>query len=152
MVINGTKSDWAPVTSGIPQVTVLGPILFVLFINDLPSVLRSICRIFVDDTKVSRSINSPEDTTLLQEDINNLSAWSAEWQLPFNTTKCKSLHLGRTNSNHTYSINNSPLEQINQEKDLGILIDNKLKFHEHVSYVVNKANCIPAIIRRPLLQ
>ena len=148
VTINGTKSDWVPVTSGIPQGSVLGPVLFVLYINDLPSVLRSVCRIFADDTKVFRAIISPEDTTLLQDDINKLSAWSAEWQLPFNTTKCKSLHLGRSNTNHTYSINNNPLEQISQEKDLGIIIDNKLKFHEHVSYAANKANSILAIIRK----
>ncbi len=93
-IVENGKSDWANITSGIPQGRVLGPTLFVLFINDLPDVVTSTVQIFTDDTKICRTVNDIGDRILLQEDLNRLHQWSTKWQLKFNAKKCKVMHLG----------------------------------------------------------
>ncbi len=97
VVYAGKRSD---VESGIPQGSVLGPVLFVLFINDLPSVVQSIMHIFADETKV---YNCVKDNKGLEELQSDMAEWGNKRQLPFNTEKCKSLNSGRTNSRHVYS-------------------------------------------------
>ena len=151
VVINGQKSTWADVASGIPQGSVLGPILFVIFINDLPSVLQSTARIFADDTKVYRPLITPADTLILQNDIANLLEWSKTWQLSFNESKCKILHLGTTNQKQDYYMNGTTLESMEKERDLGIIIDNRLKFHEHAAATISKANQILAVIKKTFI-
>ena len=93
-------SSWKSVRSGMPQGSVLGP---TLFINDMPDVVRSMCQLFVD-AKIFRSIKSLDDNKALQDTINNLTEWSARWQLPFNVTKCKSLHIGKRNNKYVYEM------------------------------------------------
>ncbi len=132
---DGEKSEWSDVESGIPQGSVLLPVLFVLFINDLPSVVQSIMNIFADDTKVYNCVKDDKGVEELQSDIDNLAEWGNKWQLPFNIGKCKSLHSGRTNGRHVFSLNSHNLEQVHQEKD-------QLKFHNHTSAAVNKSNQI----------
>ena len=88
VVINGKKSKWAEVLSGIPQGSVLGPILFVIYINDLPDVLKGRVKMFADDTKVYTHIREQKDSEVLQEDLDNLSKWSERWQRIFNVDKC----------------------------------------------------------------
>ena len=141
-------SSWKSVRSGMPQWSVLGPTLFVIFINDMPDVVSSMCQLFADDAKIFRSIKSLDDNKALQDDINNLTEWSARWQLPFNVTKCKSLHIGKRNNKYVYEINGQQPEQVNEEKDLGVLIDDELKFHKHTAAAIKKANGILGIIRR----
>ncbi len=102
-------SSTMKVTSGIPQGSILGPILFLIFINDLPACVESICQIFADDTKV---YNSCDNSTILQEDVDALQQWSYEWQLFFNCTKCKCIHYGKNNP-CTFSI-----QEINKKKYL----------------------------------
>ena len=148
VVIEGEVSEWSEVKSGIPQGSVLGPILFVIFINDLPEAVRSTCRIFADDTKVYRNVTSAEGPVSLQTDLDSLVEWSDLWQLPFNSDKCHSMHLGYNNPNHVYHMGDKQLDQSNHEKDLGVLIDNQLKFHVHTTTACNKANQILAIARR----
>ena len=104
VVIKGTKSDWGKVTSGIPQGSVLGPILFVLFINDLPDDILSSIVMFEDDTKLWSKVNNTEDRAALQFDIDKLATWSIDWQLSFNADKWKSLHLGHNNHEYQYSM------------------------------------------------
>jgi hypothetical protein len=96
-VVNGYLSSWLEVLSGIPQGSVLGPILFVIFINDLPDMIRSTAHIFADDTKVYRKSFSDIDCAELKADLQRLVEWSEKWQLQFNADKCKVLHLGRNN-------------------------------------------------------
>ena len=150
--VNGVKSDWSPVTSGIPQGSVLGPCLFVIFINDLPEVTRSVAQMFADDTKLYRKILGPEDQQQLQQDIDSLSHWSDIWQLKFNAKKCKVLHLGKNNPNYSYSMATdnatANLETTDLEKDLGVNVDPDLKFSRHIEIQVNKANRILGMIRR----
>lgn len=151
--VNGSTSNWSDVTSGIPQGSVLGPILFVIFINDLPDAVDSVTRIFADDTKMYGRVVTEDDRECIQRDIERLSEWSEEWQLKFNTSKCSVMHLGQNNPKHTYTMKNNAgqderLEVTDLEKDLGLHVDNKLTFHQHTSTTVGKANRILGIIKR----
>ena len=144
--IEGSCSKWADVRSGIPQGSVLGPILFVLFINDMPQVVSNMCNLFADDAKLSGNVS--KSTTCLQDDLDNLCKWSSDWQLPFNIKKCKCLHIGNRNPGISYHMYDQTLEEVDYEKDLGILIDSQLKFHQHTAAAVKKANQILGIIKR----
>ncbi len=148
---DGEKTEWSDVESGIPQGSVLGPVLFVLFINDLPSVVQSIMKIFADDTNVYNCVKVDNGVEELQSGIDNMAEWGIKWQLPFNIGKCKSLHSGRTNGKHVYTLKGHNLEQMHQEKDLGVIIDNQLKFHNHTSAAINKSNQILAIVKKSFM-
>ena len=112
VALGGARSAWAPVLSGIPQGSVLGPTLFVIYINDLPDVVESACKLFADDTKLYRQVRNPDDRELLQKDLESLMAWSDKWLMPFNENKCKSLHLGRANIKTQYSMGGIPISQV----------------------------------------
>ena len=116
-------SGWKKVTSGIPQGSVLGPTLFVLFVNDLPQVVESPVALFADDTKVFREIQSDEDRQKLQQDIDELLIWSKKWQLPFNESKCKVMHYGKTNRKADYNLGGVNIKEVSEEKDLGVTFD-----------------------------
>ena len=92
--MNGAASDWKPVTSGVPQGSVLGPVLFVIYINDLPDRILSDVYLFADDTKIFRIITSDTDRAHLQEDLCSMSKWCDQWLLKMNPEKCKHLHIG----------------------------------------------------------
>jgi len=147
-VVNGEAANWSVVTSGIPQGSVLGPLLFLIFINDLPDALTSLLKIFADDTKIFRMLSTADDTHELQKDIDCLSVWSEQWQLPFNTKKCKVMHLGHGNALHEYVMNGDTLEATDHEKDLGVVVDEKLRFHMHTAQVVAKAFRVLSMIKR----
>ena len=116
--VNGILSDWKDVISGVPQGSVIGPILFVIFINDMPDeVKESVCKLFVDDCKLYRNVSSSGQNDL-QKELLNLENWSTTWQLPFNATKCKVLHFGTHNTNYSYRLNNHTLDSTKNEKDL----------------------------------
>ena len=102
--INNTKSVELPVTSGVPQGSVLGPMLFIYFINDLPEVCTVLTKIYADDTKAYTTIQEDRDRARLQETIDNMYEWTQNWQLNFNETKCKILHIGENNPNYQYFI------------------------------------------------
>ena len=92
VVINAKPSDWVPVTSGIPQGSVLGPVLILIYVNDLPDIVSSTVKLFADDTKIYRPIRNIQNQKIIQQDLDNLYRWSQVWQLPFNVEKCKVLH------------------------------------------------------------
>ncbi|KAK6178413.1 hypothetical protein SNE40_013205 [Patella caerulea] len=151
--VNGEPSDWKPVTSGIPQGSVLGPVLFVIFINDLPEIVQSLVEMFADDTKIFLPIHDANSHQIIQNDIHSLTDWAKKWQLRFNASKCKTLHLGNRNPRHTYRMEDQngceiPLESTDLEKDLGVNIDPSLTFSSHIEGQVNKANRIIGLIRR----
>ena len=148
VVVNRCHSEWAPVTSGIPQGSVLGPILFVIYINDLPEAVESPAKIFADDTKIYRPVPDEDESRRFQMDITSLCNWSHKWQLPFNATKCKIMHMGNMNQHYTYNMDGNALEPIREEKDLGVTVDADLKFHSHTTRVVNKANRILGMIKK----
>jgi hypothetical protein len=148
VVINTSKSNPKTVSSGIPQGSVLGPLLFIIFINDLPSQIDSTIKIFADDTKIFRAICNSNDSATLQDDLNKLINWSQNWLLPFNTKKCIAIHYGHNNPNNNYSLNNDTLNIVDTEKDLGVTFDNQLKFSPHIRNIVAKANSRVGLIRR----
>ena len=146
--VNGELSSWIEAISGIPQGSVLGPILFVVFINDMPEVVKNSCKLFADDAKLYRSVKTEMDNASLQDDITSMVAWSEKWQLPFNESKCKCLHIGKETTASSYHMNSHLLENVTEEKDLGVIVDNKLKFHIHTSAAIKKANSILGLIKR----
>ena len=91
-------------------------------------------------------IRTEEDYTALQNDLNALHAWSTTWQLKFNILKCKLFHLGPYHSYGSYFLNGTEIERITQHKDLGIILDDKLKFHDHASTIAGKGNCMLGLI------
>ena len=136
VVLNGTPSSWGPVNSGIPQGSILGPHLFIVYVNDMPEIVTNMIKMFADDTKIFAECKNNEDRIRLQEDLESLDKWSRTWQIQFNTEKCKVMHIGVKNSHYEYSISsdNHPiiLESTECEKDLGVHIDNELNFRLHI--------------------
>ena len=150
--VGTSQSNLANVTSGIPQGSVLGPLLFVIYINDLPKVVDkgSFVYLFADDTKVFRKISSQTDRIQLQKDIDNLSDWSDTWLLKFHPDKCVAMNISNKSPphNNSYSMNQHILKNSNCEKDIGVFIDSRLKFDDHITQAVNKANRVLAITKR----
>ena len=152
--VNGSVSDWAAVKSGVPQGSVLGPVLFVAFINDLPGAVSSMCAMYADDTKVHGPVNNSEDGDKLQKDLDALVDWADTWQLRFNADKCKVLHMGKNNEQRCYkmrkhgSSDRVTLEKSEIERDLGVQVDKDLRFSQHIETQVNKANRLLGLIRR----
>ena len=142
VVVNGKTSEWKPVLSGVPEGSLLAPLVFSLFINDLPSVINSGCLLYADDVKLYRKIESPADGLRLQEDLDRLTAWSVSWGLTLNPSKCKSftMTLRRAPVQTNYFIDNTELERVSQIRDLGVIIDSKLTFAAHVDCTVRKGN------------
>ena len=100
-MLSGKCSTWRPVTSGVPQGSILGPILFAIYINDLEDKFEDIVTIikkFADDTKLAHKVNSEADREILQTCLNQLWSWANEWGMAFNIQKCHVLHLGRNNA------------------------------------------------------
>jgi len=138
--IRGSFSSWSFATSGVPQGSVLGPTLFNIFINDLPSYLRySLCLLFADDLKIYRTINSASDYLLLQSDLSAVAKWAKDNRMSFNISKSAVLHLGYNNHKFTYFLNDERISPKESIKDLGIIVDNKLNFHEQSASAAKKA-------------
>ena len=115
------KSDLATVLSGIPQGSVLGPILFVIYVNDLPEVVKCGTYLFADDTKIFQQITTKEDARLLLSDINSLEQWSQKWLVTFHPKKCHALTLGKFYTiTHTekYTLHRQELEPVLSKKIL----------------------------------
>ena len=100
VVLNGKQSPWTDVCSGVPQGSVLGPILFTIYINDLDSDLISKVSKFADDTKLGYACKSEEECNIIQQDLDKIVKWSETWQMSFNVDKCKVMHVGKRNENH----------------------------------------------------
>ena len=153
VVINGIKSSEGKVTSGIPQGSVLGPLLFVIYINDLPRGLKTVAKMFADDTKVFARSDTDDGAINLQKDIDELQNWSDKWLLKFHPDKCCVLKIGKDNGNK-YEMGDmnkgsrTTLKETQKEKDLGVIIDNKLSFKDHVAHATARANRMVGLIRR----
>ncbi len=97
IVINGTASDWAPVTTGVPKGSLLGPVLFKIYINDIDVGLNNFISKFADDTKIGNSIITDHDRMILQEDLRKISEWSQRWEMHFDVNKCQILQVDTRN-------------------------------------------------------
>ena len=148
VTVDGCYSEWTEVISGIPQGSVLGPTLFVMFVNDIPDITTSHTQLYADDAKVYSPIQCQTSCHQLQRDLDSISAWSSKWQLPLNSQKCKTLHLGYNNPQQTYVMEGRPLEKVDAERDLGVLIDKDLTFRKHIAAMIQKANQMLGIIKR----
>ena len=150
--VNGSHSEVVPVTSSVPQGSVLGPSLFLLFINDIVNHSNSTLRLFADDCILYRKIESSADQEVLNLDLENLYTWSKTWQMSFNTTKCKILSI--TNKRNTdpfpYKLDDDHLEHVESHRYLGVTSNNQLQWSEHSYNVANKANRTLGIVRRVL--
>jgi ribonucleases P/MRP protein subunit RPP40 len=125
-IINGYGSNWVEVLSGVPQGSVLGPLLFLLFVNDKPKWVCSSIRMFADDIKIWAQIRTAEDGDSLQRDLERLVEWSNLWLLRFNPTKCKVMHVAH-NFETKYSIQKDTLATTDEESDLGVITTSNLK-------------------------
>ena len=143
VVLGGQASDSAPVLSGVPQESVLGPVLFLIFINDLPKNIRSSVRLSADDCVVYRNTKFPMDCQILQDDLNSLAQSEADWQIKFNVAKCHSMRVTRHLPENLIQLENSlqqeKLEQVQTAKCLGITIIDNLDWEQLVSEISNKA-------------
>lgn len=135
-----------PVTSGVPQGSVLGPVLFCLYTYDLPRLIRSDCSLFADDTKI---YNFPlSHSHILQHDLDNISAWCKDWLLPLNVDKCCVMHIGKNNPRRSYNIDGRTLEEVSSHCDLGLTITGDLRWTEHISTICAKAKRITYAIQK----
>ena len=152
VIVEGQSSASAPVTSGVPQGTVLGPLLFLVYINDLPSKVQSTARLFADDCLLYRTIKSNQDSDILQQDLDNLQKWESDWLMHFNPDKCEVIRITnkRRTINGTYTIHDQPLGHTNQAKYLGVTISNNLSWNDHIDKATKKANNTTAFLRRNL--
>ena len=153
VVVNGVKSDWAPVLSGVPQGTVLGPLLFSLYINDISSDIESEIRLFADDCVCYREIKDEKDTMKLQRDIDRLGYWARKWGMRFQPVKCNMMQLTRKRIKKidaSYSLEGTNLENVESIKYLGVTITSDLRWNTHVSNVCTKANRTLGFLRRNL--
>ena len=149
--VNSSTSKWEPVISGIPQGSILGPILFTLYVNDIPASLQSIISMYADDTKLISAILSEDSTENLRSDLKILEEWAIKFQMKFHPEKCHVMHIGSNNPKNEYTMTDGNqlhnLDKVSSEKDLGILVDDKLKFSEHINVKVNKANQILGCVK-----
>lgn len=137
------------VASGVPQGSVLGPLLFLIYINDLPSQVTSTIHLFADDCVIFREITADCDTNRLQSDLDIISNWCSLWLMELNVNKCKAMHVSRTsNVSQVYYLNNLPLEQVTSYKYLGIHITYNLTWATHINNIVNNANRALGYLRR----
>jgi hypothetical protein len=152
VVVDGAHSDWVHVDSGVPQGTVLGPLLFLAHINDLPTTIQSQCRLFADDCLLYRPIHSEQDQLILQEDLQQLQQWADKWGMRFNASKCQLLRISRSTRSleRFYTINNQILEQVSSAKYLGVLLNDQLKWDSHIDSITARANSIIGFLRRNL--
>jgi ribonuclease P/MRP protein subunit RPP40 len=132
-------SSWRDVLSGIPQGSVLGPILFLIYINNIDDA-SSVIKKFADDTKVVRVVETEEDRQAFQAGLDNLEKWSMDWQMLFNVSKCHILHMGQRNQGFKYTMDGNELAKITEEKDVGVMVSTDLKPSIKCAKAAMKAN------------
>ena len=152
VVVNGAASGKEAVASGVPQGTVLGPILFLVHINDIADSVTSEIRLFADDCVCYREINDPSDCQRLQEDIDKLGDWADRWGKRFQPVKCNMMQLSRKRSSikHKYTLKGTELILLDSIKYLGVNITNKLHWGKHIDEICNKTFRTLGLLRRNL--
>ena len=154
VILEGKSSSPKPVLSGVPQGSVLAPLLFLLYINDIGIKINSTVRLYADDVLIYRTIQSEADGISLQNDLSNLESWANLWQMKFNPAKC--LHVVITNKRshiqNTYQIYGQQILHVTSAKYLGVTIDQHLTWKDHINNICHKANSVKGFLRRNLHQ
>jgi hypothetical protein len=152
VIINGSKSSSITVNSGVPQGTVLGPLLFLIYINDLPNCINTgtKVRLFADDCIIYRTIKTEKDSEMLQKDLEELQKWESNWSMSFHPEKCQLLRVSKKKKQiiTNYFIHGKNLSQTNNAKYLGVIINDKLSWNPHIDEVVKKSNKTLGFIKR----
>ena len=148
VTLEGVESEWENVISGVPQGSVLGPVLFAIYIEDIDEGVCSRMLKFADDTKVIGKSVTEEDVRVLREDLERLREWSEKWQMGFNVDKCKVMYMGKGNSKAEYKLGNKVLEECNEEKDLGVVISRNGKVEKQCAEAAKKGFKVLGMIAR----
>uniref|UniRef100_A0A8C3BXM4 Reverse transcriptase domain-containing protein n=1 Tax=Cairina moschata TaxID=8855 RepID=A0A8C3BXM4_CAIMO len=147
VVVNGATSGWRMVTSGVPQGSILGPVLLNDFLNDLDVGLEGVLSKFANDIKLGGAVNLDEGGKALQRDLDRLESWVITSHMKFNKSKCWILHLGPGNPGYMYRLGNEMLESSPAERDLGVVVDSKLNMSQQCALAARSANCILGCIK-----
>ena len=152
VLLDGESSDHVPVLSGVLQGTVLGPMMFLIYINDITEDISSQLRLFADDCLLYRTIKSEQDSILLQRDLDILSLWAKVWQMRFNLSKCTAMRCTRSHNPMiiNYSLHGFTLSAANKHMYLGVMLDDQLSWSIHITNVANKATRMLNFFKRHL--
>jgi hypothetical protein len=150
VVLNGKHSSWMEVLSGVPQGSVLGPILFLIFINDLDAEVRMIevVKKFADDTKIGKTVQSEEDKLELQRAIDSLTEWAEKWGMAFNVAKCKIMHFGHENPGFEYTMSGQKLDTTGEERDIGVMVTKNPRPSAQCAKAARTATTVLSQLRR----
>ena len=151
VTVNGSFSSWKDIFSGVPQGSVLGPLLFILFVTDLPQWIKNSMRVFADDTKVWKIIKTTSDAQGLQDDLDGLQRWSDNWLLKLNASKCKVMHVNHAHQTQYFIEEGqykTELEVVTEERDLGVLVTSDLKPGRQCVAAAAKASAVLGLIKR----
>ena len=147
--VNGTFSDWVEIRRGVPQGSVLGPILFILFMNDLiDEVQYSTIKLYADDCKLYLAFPKGGNPINLKADLKAVDDWTSRWQLKLAYEKCHSFHIGHGNPSSEYSLGDVTLPSVSSVKDLGVTFSRDLKFSQHCGTIAKKAFYLSNLIYR----
>ena len=146
------NSSLCNVTSGVPQGSVLGPVLFLIYVNDIGLNIHSEIRLFADDILLYQPIRTPDDHLKLQEDLNTLTKWASDWKTTFNIPKCKIIQFTthHNKSKYLYTMSETPLEVVEEHDYLRVRLHHKLTWSPHVNHICNKANRMLGFLNRSL--
>ena len=146
--VGDSMARWRSVLSEVPQGSVIGPLLFALFINDLPESVKSAVKLFADDVKL---IGDANDLAGIQDDLDSISTWKNDWCMEFNSEKCTVMHIGKNDTSQRYHLEENELVIVGTEKDLGVTFSESFDWSEHIEQSIGKANKTQAWILRNIL-